>query len=257
MSLLPWFIPFIFQAVILFRAAMDRRLLRRYSWFYMYIASSFFLDALMFAFAPPGSDKNAEFYWMAELITDIATCACLAQLSKRIFGEGAGTSRFARVLSALCWIAAGLFAVAYGLHNIVAPQLPMQNVGLARDMLATQAGILISIIWGVLYFGRPTGKNLKGLLLGWGTVMISGVVYFTWASISWTHESTLNLIIYVGNYGGLVIWLVSLWNYEPDPILDRELVRAEVLRDFTDRALRIREFVLAFFARPLKLRNPS
>jgi hypothetical protein len=258
MGIVAWLPTFAFQAALLMRALRDMRLLK-YRFFYLYIAVDFVGDSFVLpASAHFSPETYAKIYWRYEFGSDLLACGILYEMCRYAFSNCPQAKVFARTSQVLIWLTAVGSGCIYFLKETI-PRFPRINsFAFSRDMLTSQAIVLVVLIGGVLYFGIPLGKNLWGLVLGFGLQIggVAGVFASDTFFRPFYDRFAVDLMMLVV-YGALIIWLVTLWNYHPDPVIGLDQVRVEYQRVMIDRIRGIKEFVLAFLTAPFKPILPS
>lgn len=208
--------------ILLVVRGVQQGLLRRYPAFYAYICFVFANDSLVYAirFSPR---VYVYFYWVTEFLGLILGCLVLLEFYRVALKSYPGTARMARAFLSL------LFAVA--LVKTVVKTLsvpvwwfnatPAQVEGLLR---VCQLLAILSLVALFLFYSVPFGKNLRGILFGYGffvswsvfclALVASGVAK---ANSLWSYTFPLSYLISLG------VWTVHLWSYQPNPVPDRAI----------------------------------
>lgn len=110
----------------------------------------------------------------------------------------------------------------------------MHLVIIERDFRGGQALFLTALLAATLYLGIPLGRNLTGLFLGYGLYIGAALVTL---AIESRFPSSFVRAWYLWKsvaYGiSLLIYLVSLWRYEPPP----NIKDASEVATYTDELL--------------------
>jgi hypothetical protein len=156
-------------------------------------------------------------YWDAQFATMVAACANLVEVIQHGLAKCNGAERFAGAIRyALCAAVIG-FSFAYVRH-LKEWRRVLPFVSLERDFRAVQALLLVALVGGIFYFGVPLGRNVKGILVGYGIYVGASLVTLAVESRFpapflgvWNQMQPLayNLT--------LVVYLISLWRYSPAP----------------------------------------
>lgn len=208
------------QAIILYRA-FRTRILRTYPFFFAYIAASltsFFALSIVYLINS-GSyfGLYATWYWPIQLTTLILGCGIVLEILRHVLSSYPGAEQFALFSG----IAA--FGGAFCL-GLVAP-LVMTGwsaagamVELERNLRTAQAVLLFGILAVIAYYQIPIGRNMKGMILGYGTYIGTSLFALAvrayagaWLQIIWVFAQPISFMI------SLSIWLVMLWSYHPNP----------------------------------------
>lgn len=230
MSTLLWLPAVPLNLLLVIRMLRDRRL-HRFRCFYIYVGISIVGEPfLLFLLSHVSLTTYSRVYWAAETVTDSLTCGALYEVCAQAFGSVDGAQRFSKILRCFACLIALSDCVAYGivgfspLKRFVSP-----SATVSRGVLALMCLLTVLIICGIWYFGIQPGKNLKGMLLGFGSVMGGSMLIFSAMSIYgvlrpfWYFEYYGMLAC---QYAAIIIWLITMWNYHPDPVIDLEALRA-------------------------------
>jgi hypothetical protein len=81
-----------------------------------------------------------------------------------------------------------------------------------------QALALVALVALFLFYAIPFGRNLRGILLGYGLFLGESVVWLSFAPRSsesfrafWSHIQASSYFVV------LVVWVLHLWSYAPNP----------------------------------------
>jgi hypothetical protein len=85
-----------------------------------------------------------------------------------------------------------------------------------RALRAVQAAAILALVALFLLYSIPFGRNLRGILLGYGLFVGERVVCVTFVSLQ-THDFWF--YAYSASYlAALSLWLGYLWSYQPTPV---------------------------------------
>ncbi len=216
-------------ALLLVRAFKER-LLRRYPLFYSYIAWALLADLAGFYFygAPPGFYQK--FYWSAELVSVLAAYGVILEIYKRALENYPGPAHRAQSLL--------LFVVFVTAAKVVVDTLGSPSgswvLGIAelgRNLRNVQGALLIVLLGLFGYYRIPAGRNLRGLMCGYGFFIATSISSLAIRSRLPNELSLLmqklQPVLYLI---ALLIWCVALWSYRPEPQPDPELDYARLAR---------------------------
>ena len=86
-------------------------------------------------------------------------------------------------------------------------------------MLALQAVLLALLATLIVYYGIPLGRNLGGLLFGYGFLIGTNVIIFTVRSyLGPAVQSWLDPMRQASYLVAVLIWVAMLWRYQPNPV---------------------------------------
>ena len=190
---------------------------RSYRVFFTYIIWVFFQDLFFLAVYFKGSSYYALLYWVAEFVTVALGCGVTWEIFQRALKGCPGATRMAKGVLALVLVTA-VSKVAVNIWNDVAPW-PGTMIELERNLRAIQATSLIALGLLVAYYGIPLGRNLIGILFGYGLFISTSVLNLTLrAFFGRPFQATWTYLQPLCYSAVLAIWCVSLWNFEEAPI---------------------------------------
>jgi len=192
-------------------------LLRRYPIFYSYLGFVFLVDIIRYTalHVIPGDYKAA--YWATQFPTLIVGYGVLLEIAGKTLQPYAGADRIVRKFIWALFIAVFLFV---GFQSkTVAHWSPAATYGeLERDIRAVEVLVLVGALAIIRYYGISLGKNMRGIIQGYGLFLAVSVVSpalrsYAGASMDlvWQHAQSYSYL------ASLAIWLNALWNYDPNP----------------------------------------
>jgi hypothetical protein len=206
------------EGVILVRAIQGKSF-SKYSLFYVYIASVLVTSASLWVIyvyiAKPS--LNIAVYWPTQYITLALGCGVIFEISRHVFAHRVTLDRLAR------WSMLAMFGLIFLLAAVHALLLPNWNVAsdtadLERDLRVAQALVLMTIIFLTGYYRIEIGKNIRGMILGFGVYVGASVLSLTARLFIGPRFGTAWQIIQSSAYfAALAIWAFALWSYEPEP----------------------------------------
>jgi hypothetical protein len=242
LSLTIWVLGIALEAMLLYRG-VRAGLVSRYPNFYIYASSLFLSDSflyLTYLWKPTLYDKWS---WYTGFLSLFLGCGILLEIFRHVFSEYAGAEKFARVCGFAMLGAVICFAVIYPL---VAPSSAVARslyVRLQRDFVAVQAFLLLGLLQIISYYGLSMARNLRGMIVGYGQAL--GVTLIALALRSYIGPQFQSTWVYVQPLSyltALVVWLVALWSYRPNP---KPKSRIGPDGDYDGLASRTREMVSA------------
>jgi hypothetical protein len=205
------------EVIILVRA-IQCRTFAKYSIFYAYLltvlVTSVFLEIASHSATPP---VYALIYWRLQLVTLALGCGVIVEISGHVFARHASLDRFARWVAIITF---GALFLVFAIHVTFLPHWkPVANPAeLERDLRIAQAIALLSIVFLTGYYGIEIGKNMKGLILGFGVYVGASIITVTLRLFLGIRFNPIWKIIEPSSYlAALLIWTVALWSYEPAP----------------------------------------
>jgi hypothetical protein len=223
MGLSIWLVGIALELILIVRG-VQQGLLRRYPIFYSYIAFVVVTDILFF-FVHPFATRESylRLYWVIEFLGLLYGCLVFFEFYRVALTPYPGTARMARGLLALLFVVA---IVKTAIKTLNAPlgwmnATPAQVEGLLRvcELLAILALTILFLSYSI-----PFGKNLRGILIGYGFFVSWSVICLALVDAGvaksdsfWSYTFSLSYVISV------VVWTVHLWSYQPNPVPDRTL----------------------------------
>lgn len=208
-------IAILLEAAILYRAFLAK-LFAKYPFFYAYIACVLIVDVSRDAVYLLGAQNYKTFYWATQFLSLVVGYGVILEIIRKALGPYGGAERFAR-FSVLA-IFAGVFSFVT-FQSLTTPNWsPATSYGeLERDLRAVQVLALGSILTVVSHYHVGIGKNLKGIILGYGLYIAAMVMIPALRSYAGTpFEGAFRVgqpCIYLLS---LLIWGGALRNYSPN-----------------------------------------
>jgi hypothetical protein len=133
------------------------------------------------------------------------------------------------------------FAVIYPMFTPDGPAARALFVRLQRDFLTVQAVLLFGVLQLVSYYRLSMGKNLKGMILGYGqAVGVTLIGLALRAYLGARFQSVASVILQLSYLAALAIWVVGLWSYCANPVPESKM---GVDADYEDLAAKTRDMV--------------
>lgn len=211
-----WWVCTSLEALLLARALWGK-LLTRYPAFYAYLSFVLTQSLLRFSVYHLRPQLYPKVYWATEGFGVLAGCAVVFEIYRVGLRAYPGTARLARNLLAF------VFLVAFAKATIETGNNPLwwstaTSLDLALALRVVQALALLALIVLFLFYSIPFGRNLRGILLGYGLFLGENVVVFSLASRNWESLRAVWSHIHPGSYFVvLLVWAGHLWSYVPNP----------------------------------------
>jgi len=203
------------EILILVRGVRGKLALR-YPAFYGYLAFILLQDVFCFAVNLWYPRVYTGVYWTAEFISLLFGCAVVFEIYRVGLAAFPGTARMAR--NALGFLFA--LAIARAIADTwTDPRWWMEAAttqieGALRTVEALAIVILAALF---LFYSIPVGKNLRGILLGYGLFVSTSVLSLEFVSTSRPALRYFLSTVYPDFYFVvLILWLAHLWSYAPN-----------------------------------------
>lgn len=205
--------------LLLLLRGMQTKLVKRYYFFYTYALSVMIGSVAIVAAILTSSNLYHSWYWPLQLATLVTGYGILLEILNQVLAPYPGAEKFARISGVIAFGAIFCFAV-------IAPLLmPHWSRGTViefeRDLRSVQAIFVFGLLAVIFYYGIPIGKNMKGMILGYGLYILTSLVSLAVRAYAgkpfdkvWDVAQPLSFDT------SLVIWLVALWSYCPNPVPD-------------------------------------
>jgi hypothetical protein len=220
-SHLIWFAGIVLELLLVVRG-IQHNLIRRYPIFFSYISFVFLSDILMFSFHF-SAGVYLYLYWVTEFLGLLLGCLVVFEFYRVALSSYPGTARMTRALLTLLFLLAMTKTI---ISTASVPRwwfntTPAQVEGVLRvcELLA-----ILSLTILLLVYSIPVGKNLRGILIGYGVFTSWSVICLALVAMGVAKADSLWSYTFAFSYLiTLVVWTVSLWSYQPNPVPDRAI----------------------------------
>jgi hypothetical protein len=203
------------QAAILWRS-FRASTIRRYPYFYTYIASTFASIVLPVIYLTDRPSYN-RWYWPVQFATLVFGCGVILEIFQHVLSPYPGAARFGKIATFLAFGAlfcgAAIYLIFHREGNFVTT-----GVELERNVRALQAVFLFVLLAIIFGYRIPIGRNVLGMMIGYGGYigisLVSRAVEAyaaAWLRLVWIYVQPLSFQV------SLLIWLVAMWSYHPNP----------------------------------------
>lgn len=221
LSQLIWWSGIALEIALLVRG-LRGQLVRRLPIFYAYITCVAVQNIPTFFFQG-NKPVYAVIYWVTEFLGLAMGSLVIFEIYKVSLRAYPGAARMAR--NALAFVF--LTAVAKGLANVWASggwQMDSTAFQVERALRTVQAAAILALVALFLVYSIPFGRNLRGILLGYGLFIGERVICLTFMPPQghsfWFYAYSAGYLV------TLIVWLAHLWSYEASPV-----PRADIPRD--------------------------
>ena len=214
-----WLAGISLEGLLLFRG-LQVRLLRRFPIFYFYILFVLADEILRFSVYRWYPDHYAQVYWSTQFLGLFIGSAVIFEIYRVGLVRFPGTARMTRYVLLFVFgvvVAKALTNPPDGLLSWLAGT----SVELERDLRTVQALAILTLVALFLWYAIPFGRNLKGILLGYGLFIATSLVQFALWHYSignveafWPYAQPLSYILVLG------VWLCALWSTDPVPEIE-------------------------------------
>src|SRR6266446_2704777 len=216
LSLVIWWSGIVLESLLLARG-LQAKLWTRYPVFYAYISFVWLQSLLRFSIFHLRPQQYRPIYWITEGLGVLAGCAVVFEIYRVGLAAYRGTARMARNLLAFAFVLAFTKAIVETWND---PHwwLIATTMDLERPLRMAQALAIVALVVLFLFYSIPFGRNLRGVLLGYGLFIGESIIWLTLRSSGgekfrqfWSYVHPASYFVVLG------IWAVHLWSYVPNP----------------------------------------
>lgn len=211
-----WWTTNALEAILLGRA-VQRKFMKAYPIFYVYLAYVLAESLSRFYVYIWHSASYVNFYWATQFVSVMLGYGVVWEICRQALSRYPGAFRMARKTLMLIFVLviAKVFANVLGGENWTLAQSIAEQ---ERDFRIVQAFLILAIVGLVSYYRIQIGRNLKGLIQGYGFFIGASILNLTFrtvfgAGVQWLWQY-LPAVAYMV---ALLIWSATLWSYEPNP----------------------------------------
>lgn len=228
-SLSIWLVGIAFELILVVRG-VQRGLLRRYPVFYSYVSFVFISDIVIFAIRPKARPYLYA-YWATEFLGLLLGCLVFFEFYRVALKPYPGTARIARAMLAVLLVLAVVKTIVT-IANVPKWWFNAQPAQVEGMLRVWQLLAILALTLLFLFYSIPFGKNLRGILLGYGFFVSWSVLCLALVAAGVAKADTFWSYTYPISYVlSVVVWTVHLWSYQPNPIPDRAIpLEQEYLR---------------------------
>ncbi len=193
------------------------KLLARYPVFYAYILFVLVQSLLRFSIYRSRHELYSPVYWITEGLGVLIGCGVVFEVYRVGLAAYPGTARMARNLLAFVFVMAVTKAIV-GTWNDPHWWMVATTVDLEHALRVVQALAIVALVVLFLFYSIPFGRNLRGVLLGYGLFIGESVVWLSLFSAGgekfhefWSNVHPASYLVV------LAVWATHLWSYAPNP----------------------------------------
>jgi hypothetical protein len=210
-----WWLAILLEALLLIRGFQEK-LVRRFPIFYSYILFVLVEELLRFSVYRWFSSHYSQVYWTTQFLSLVIGSAVIFEIYRVGLRSFPGTARMARYL--LLIVFGAVFA-----KTLANPSggvfwwIAERSLMLERNLRIVQALAILTLVSLFLWYAIPFGKNLKGILFGYGLFIAMSIVQltlsYTWSDIRlfWPYVQPVSYLLVLG------LWASALWSAQSVP----------------------------------------
>lgn len=198
--------------------ALGQGLFLRYPTFFSYLSLVALVDAVRYYTYYYNHSSYTGLYWPSQFVSLIVGYGVILEILGLTLARHPGAPRLARNLVLLIFF---LIFAYVGFKALTSPQWTpaTTNAELERDLRAAQVAVLAGILTVIAYFRIPLGKNLKGIISGYGLFLGASVITLAVRSYAGSGFDAVWTIVQPFVYLiCLFLWAFTMWSYHPNPV---------------------------------------
>jgi hypothetical protein len=194
-------------------------LIRRYYFFYIYVLSVIFFSVVMMLAIWTVPSIYNRWYWPLQLATLVTGYGILLEILNHVLAPYPGAERFARSSGVAAFGAIVLFALV---APLVTPHWSSATIiEFERDLRSVQAVFICGLLAVIFYYGIDMGRNMKGMIMGYGLYILTSLFSLAVRAYAGKSFDQIWSVIQPLSFDiSLIMWLIALWSYCPDPAPD-------------------------------------
>lgn len=211
-----WYSGVLLEAIVILRG-LRGRLLHAYPVFYSYLFAVLAVGLARLSVLRWLPKDYAQVYWDTQFLSLVIGCMVIFEIYRAGLKDFPGAARMARNLLLF------VFAIVFAKAVVTSPNAgawwsALTAVKLERDLRVVQGSALLALVALLLIYSIPVGKNLKGIVVGYGIFLVASVLQLTlmvhlgggFAQL-WAYLRSAAYLL------SLMVWLVALWSHQEAP----------------------------------------
>ena len=203
--------------ILLLVRGRQARLLSRYPVFYFYILFVLSQSCLRLYVYHWKYSLYRYIYWSTEFVGILVGCGVVFEIFRVGLRAYPGASSIARNSLLLLFVVALVIAIANAAND---PRWWAEATvtEIQRAMRIVQALSLLALVLLFLHYSIPFGRNLRGIVFGYGLFVAGSVIWLTFAYTGASRFRNFWSYLYPFWYDiCLLVWIGHLWGYRPNP----------------------------------------
>jgi len=211
-----WWATNALESLLLIRA-IKGGFFKRYPVFYVYLSYVLLESLLRFCVYVLKPGFYPKFYWYTQFFSLALGYGVIWEIFRQALSQYPGAARMARNV---LWIVFVTVVSKTFVSTLSGPAWsPAKTTAeLERNLRTVQAILLMIIVGLMVYYVIPTGRNLKGMVLGYGFFIGTNVISLTLRShlggqfrLWWRYLPAITYSV------TLLIWCFTLWSFQANP----------------------------------------
>lgn len=211
-----WWTANLLEILLLGRAA-QRKLIKAYPLFYTYLAFVLLTSLTRFYMYVWHAPLYTNFYWGTQGVSVVLGFAVVWEICRQALARYPGAYRMVRAGFAIIFVTVSAKILA----NVLSGESWSLAATIAeeeRDFRVVQAFLLLVIVGLNSFYRIQIGRNLRGMMLGYGFFVGTSVLNLTFRSyLGDAFQTWWQYLQQVAYVVVLLTWCVTLWSYQPNP----------------------------------------
>lgn len=210
------------ESIIVLRA-LRSRLFSEYPLFHAYVVcvlGSEVSRLAVYHYRPP---LYTNWWWGTEFLSLLMGYFVIFDIFEKALAGYEGVKRLARVVGLV--VLAGI--VAFTTFQLLARSYLAQgltSIEVERNLRGAELLLLGGILFLAAYYRIPMGRNLKGIIVGYGLyVAIVVVGNAVWSYLGDSSRTVVSTVRSDSYFTALMVWTISLWSYQPNPVPNKPI----------------------------------
>ena len=221
-----WWAGISLETMILLRAFRSR-MFSIYPLFYAYVVCVLGSEISRLVIYRYWAPLYTNWWWGTEFLSLLVGYFVIFDIFEKALAEFEGVKRLARVVGLV--VLAGI--VGFTTFQLLARnhlEQGLTSVEVERNLRCAELILLGGILFLAAYYSIPMGRNLKGIILGYGvyvgTVVIGDA---TWSYLGESSRAIVSTVRGDSYFAALMVWTVTLWSFHANPVPIRPSVLGE------------------------------
>jgi hypothetical protein len=217
LTLIIWWTTIVLELVILIRA-FKTGAFKEYPFFSIYLGCVLLSSASGYAVYKMRPGLYQYWYWTWEFVCVVAGYNVVLELVEKGLASHDGARKLFRNVG--LWVFAVIVAfVAVQSMLLRHSNALISSVEVERDLRTAEAFLLAAIMGAIAYYHVPVGRNLKGIVVGYGLCVATVVIAHSIRSyVGASFQDFFSVVRSWSYLASLLIWTFALWSYEANPV---------------------------------------
>jgi hypothetical protein len=209
-----WWIGICLESVIIAQG-IRAKVFTKYPVFFAYLAFVLASEISRFVIYEKARAVYQGWWWATEFIGVLLGYLLIMQILETALTAYPGARKFARNLGLIVFAGIVLFTTGEWLFQRQI-SLALTSIEVERNLRGAEAILLCALLGVVAYYGVRIGRNLTGIILGYGMYIALEVMLDASRShFGHAFQSNFSRIRTYSYLVALIVWMAALWSYSP------------------------------------------